>query len=92
MSAVLRPERRFLISTLAVAVTAALGFFQPFSLYRDGSAGSDAGTRYLLERDRAELVAALELYSLERSRPPSKLDNQRLATAPCSSSSLPSRA
>lgn len=68
-------RRPLVLSTLAIAAAAALVFFQPFSIYRDVNAGNEVGTRYLLERDRAELVAAIELYTLQRSRPPSTLED-----------------
>lgn len=71
-------RRPLLLSTLSILAAAAIIFFQPFSVYRDGNAGDEVGTRYMLERDRAELVAAIQLYTLERSRPPSSLDDLQL--------------
>lgn len=66
-------RRPVVLSTLVVMVAAALAYFQPFSAYRDVAAPSAEGLRYGLERDRAQLVAAIELYTLQRSRPPGTL-------------------
>lgn len=71
-------RRPFVLSTLAVAATVALAVFQPFAGYRDEASASAIGLRYNLERDRAQLVAAIELYTLQRSRPPSTLEDLRL--------------
>jgi hypothetical protein len=71
-------RRPLAFSTLAVAATAAVIFFQPFSIYRDSDLGNEIGMEFILERDRAELVAAIELYTAERSRPPASLEDLRL--------------
>jgi len=71
-------RRPFVLSTLAVAAAAALIYFQPFSAYRDHAGDASMGTRYALERDRARLVAAIELYTLQRSRPPAGLEDLNL--------------
>jgi hypothetical protein len=63
------------LSTLAVAVTAAVLYFQPFTGYRDLGADDAKGARYHQERERAELVAAIELYTEQRDRPPATLDD-----------------
>jgi hypothetical protein len=71
-------RRPLLLSTLAIAATAAVIFFQPFSIYRDTAPRDEVGTRFMIERDRAELVAAIELYTLQRSRPPASLNDLEL--------------
>jgi hypothetical protein len=63
------------MSTVAVVVAAALAYIQPFAAYREEAAPSADGLRYGIERDRAQLVAAIELYTLQRSRPPGTLQD-----------------
>ncbi|RKZ11835.1 hypothetical protein DRQ53_00070 [bacterium] len=70
-------RRPHLVSALAIAATAAALFFQPFSIYRDAADSESAGYQYRQDRDRASLVAAIELYSLQHERPPVSLEDLR---------------
>jgi hypothetical protein len=63
------------LSGLAVAVTALVLYLQPFTGYRDLGADNADGARYHRDRERAELVAAIELYAEQRDRPPATLDD-----------------
>jgi len=68
-------RRPFAISLLALAAAVAAIMLQPFSSYRElGSTGS-AGAAYYQDRDRAELIAAIEMYALQRERPPASLED-----------------
>jgi hypothetical protein len=71
-------KRPLAVSFLAMVVAAAVAYLQPFAPYRDHAAPSAIGQRYLVEQDRARLVAAIELYTLQRSRPPGDFDDLRL--------------
>lgn len=70
-------RRPALVSFFATVATAALLYLQPFALYRDAGPRDSNGVAYQLDRDRAELVAAIELYTLQRERPPSALEDLR---------------
>lgn len=68
-------RRPILVSIIAVACAAALLWFQPFGIYRDAGRDVATGRLYQQDRDRAELIAAIELYALQRQRPPASLED-----------------
>lgn len=71
-------RRPFAVSLLAVAAAGAALWFQPFAAYREPLEDvSSPGQAYHQERDRAEIIAAIELYSLQRQRPPASLEDLR---------------
>jgi hypothetical protein len=70
-------RRPIALSIFAVAATIALIVYQPFGWYPEMNSADSVGARYHLDRDRAELMAAIELYTLHRSRPPGSLEDLR---------------
>lgn len=71
-------RRPVLVSLLVIGLAAAALWYQPFAAYRDAGTGTDGpGVQWQHDRDRAELIAAIELYSLQRERPPGSLDDLR---------------
>jgi hypothetical protein len=68
-------RRPFALSALALAATVAAIMLQPFSYYRELGSTQSAGAAYYQDRNRAELIAAIELYTLQRERPPAALED-----------------
>ena len=68
-------RRPVMISLLALATMVAAIMLQPFDWYRDHGITQSIGASYYQDRDRAELIAAIEMYTLQRERPPASLDD-----------------
>jgi hypothetical protein len=68
-------HRPVLISLLALVAAVASTLLHPFDRYRDHGVAQSLGASYFQDRDRAELIAAIEMYTLQRERPPTSLDD-----------------